>query len=118
MPFKKAEKPRSRMLLIRVTDEEHKQAHQLAHEAGLPLSTFGRRRILGQRVASHEYLQLTAAVNRGIGLLKHAFNETGGIHGSDLLAAIDHLRTLKHRAYDDEAARAALDMAAAFEYEE
>jgi hypothetical protein len=62
---------------VRVTPAEKAFVTQEAKEAGLTVSEFGRRRLLGHKVHSQADLAVVNELRRLGGLLKHLHNQSG-----------------------------------------
>jgi hypothetical protein len=62
---------------IRLTAGEKEFLRQEAKEAGLTLSVFGRRRLLGHKVRAQVDLVVVNELRRLGGLLKHLHNQSG-----------------------------------------
>jgi hypothetical protein len=84
-------KNRTSRITIRLTGEEYSQVRNDAVIAGLTMAAFGRRRLLGARVASKADLAVLAELRRLGGLLKHIHNETRGAYSSLTAQAIRDL---------------------------
>ena len=68
---------------IRVTEYELKELKEDAEEAGLSLSEYGRRRLLGLRVDSKLDVRIVGELRRLGGLIKHLYNESNGLYSSE-----------------------------------
>lgn len=68
---------------IRVTEFELKELKEDAEEAGLSLSEYGRRRLLGLRVDSRLDVRVVGELRRLGGLIKHLYNESNGMYSSE-----------------------------------
>jgi hypothetical protein len=75
-------KNRTGRITIRLTGEEYSQVRNDAGIAGLTMAAFGRRRLLGARVASKADLAVLAELRRLGGLLKHVHNESRGAYSA------------------------------------
>jgi len=80
-------KPSKYALQARITLDERDYLRDQALSAGIPISEFVRRRVLGKPVASKVDMQMVRELCRLGGLMKHAHNESGGAY-SDLTASI------------------------------
>jgi phosphate uptake regulator len=94
---------RTRRICVRLSEGEYQSVNQDLEVCGLTVSAFARKRILGERVASHADLAVLAELRRLGGLLKHVHNETRGAYSAltaqairDLSAYVREL-TAKHR---------------------
>ena len=76
---------------IRVTEYELKVIKENAEEAGLSLSEYGRRRLLGLRVDSKLDVRVVGELRRLGGLIKHLHNESNGMYRSE---SAEMLRTI------------------------
>ena len=74
-----------------MTGEEYSQVRNDAGIAGLTMAAFGRRRLLGVRVASKADLAVLAELRKLGGLLKHIHNETRGAYSALTAQAIKDL---------------------------
>ena len=68
---------------IRVAEFELKEIKKDAEEAGLSLSEYGRRRLLGLRVDSKLDVRVVGELRRIGGLIKHLYNESNGMYSSE-----------------------------------
>ena len=73
---------------IRVTEYELKELKEDAEEAGLSLSEYGRRRLLGLRVDSKLDVRVVGELRRIGGLIKHLHNENNGMYSSESAEAL------------------------------
>ena len=76
---------------IRVAEFELKEIKEDAEEAGLSLSEYGRRRLLGLRVESKLDVRVVGELRRLGGLIKHLHNESNGMYSSE---SAEMLRTI------------------------
>ena len=68
---------------IRITEYELKELKEDAEEAGLSLSEYGRRRLLGLRVDSKLDVWVVGELRRLGGLIKHLYNESNGLYSEE-----------------------------------
>ena len=73
---------------IRVTEFELKELKEDAEEAGLSLSEYGRRRLLGLRVDSKLDVRIVAELRKLGGLIKHLHDESHGMYSSESAEAL------------------------------
>ena len=73
---------------IRVTEYELKVIKEDAEEAGLSLSEYGRRRLLGLRVDSKLDVRFVGEIRNLGGLIKHLNNENKGMYSSESAEAL------------------------------
>jgi len=73
---------------IRVTEFELKELKEDAEEAGLSLSEYGRRRLLGLRVNSRLDVRIVSELRKLGGLIKHLHNESNGMYRSESAEAL------------------------------
>jgi hypothetical protein len=89
----KPEKPkhRTRKISFRLSEDEYAQIADELAMCGLTVSTFARKRLLRERVASHADLAVLGELRRLGGLLKHIHNETRGAYSALTAQAIRDL---------------------------
>ena len=78
----------------RVTHEELDDIREQAEASGLSLSEYVRRRVLGRRVVSRTDKKMLSELRRQGGLLKHVFNESGGMYSEKTATALENMNML------------------------
>lgn len=91
--FARQSDPRTRRVIMRLTASEYSDVIVQAEAAGLSVSEYGRRRVLGRPVRSRTDDVMIRELRRIAGLQKHLFKETaaGLEHGrqtAEILRAI------------------------------
>lgn len=83
---------KEKRVTVRFRSGEMEELTEQAGVCGLSVSEFVRRRSLGRRVVPTVDLRMIAELRRIGGLMKHYFNETGGLHGDKTAEILDELR--------------------------
>ena len=78
----------------RVTHEEREYIREQAEASGLSLSEYVRRRVLGRRVVSRTDKKMLSELRRQGGLLKHVFNESGGMYSEKTAIVLENMNML------------------------
>jgi hypothetical protein len=81
----------TRRINLRLSEHEYAKISGELAICGLSLSEFGRKRLLGQSIASKADLAVLAELRRLGGLLKHIHNETRGAYSGLTAQAIRDL---------------------------
>ena len=74
------ETQRQKRIYARLTAEEYAELQEQADVAALSLSEYVRRMVFRRRVVSKLDLRVLAELRRLGGLVKHVFNESGGMY--------------------------------------
>ena len=82
---------------IRLTRHERREVTDAAKAAGLSISAYGRRRILGHVVISDSDRETRNELRRLGGLVKHHHNTSGGASSPETVRAIRALREAVER---------------------
>ena len=92
MPFEtQGAEALSEVLRMRLTPEEKQRIRDDAQLAGLTMSEFARRRMLGRTVLASVDMNLVRELRRLGGLLKHAHNESKGAYSSTTAAMLKQI---------------------------
>ncbi len=83
---------KERRVTVRFRPSELSELTEQAEVCGLSVSEFLRRRSLGRRVIPAADIRMIAELRRTAGLVKHFFNETGGVYRDKTAAILDELR--------------------------
>ena len=78
----------------RVTNQEREYIREQAEASGLSLSEYVRRRVLGRRVVSRTDKKMLSELRRQGGLLKHVFNESGGMYSEKTATVLENMNML------------------------
>lgn len=84
-------------LNIRLAPGELTEVRDAARAAGLTVSVYGRRRVLGHFVGSRTDAEVIRELRRIGGLLKHLHVESGGAYSAQVAAALEELRAAIRR---------------------
>lgn len=82
---------------LRVTEDELADVKGQAALAGLSLSEYVRRRVLGITVTSRVDVKMYNELNKLGGLVKHIFNESGGTYSDTTREALEALTSCARR---------------------
>lgn len=82
---------------LRVTEDELADVKGQAALAGLSLSEYVRRRVLGITVTSKVDVKMYNELNKLGGLVKHIFNESGGTYSDKTREALEALTSCARR---------------------
>ena len=77
---------------IRLTTDEKRRLRNAAEEAGLTLSAYGRRRLLGHVIVTHSDRKAIGVLRRTGGLLKLVHRESDGAYSEETAAALRDVR--------------------------
>lgn len=102
MPFtQQQDEPLDHRINIRLTATEKAQLEAQAEAAGLTLSRYGRRRLLGRRVLAQADETVLRELRRLGGLLKHVHNLSEGAYSRDTVEVLQSLRCAIERIARD-----------------
>ena len=90
-PKLNAEEKKTDRVTIRFRKQELKELLEQADISGLNVAELIRRRSLNKRITAAIDLKMLAELRRLGGLLKHFFNETGGLHSNKTANILDEL---------------------------
>ena len=82
---------RGRKYSFRVSEQESEDFEEQRKVAGLSVSEYVRRRILGFRIVSKIDLRVLGELKRQGGLIKHLYKLTRGMYSQDMAEAIQAL---------------------------
>ena len=92
-----SDSPRDAVINIRLTAGEKREATEGATAAGLTISAYGRRRLLGHPIVADTDLATRRELRRLGGLLKLVHNESDGAYSPETVQAIRELREAVER---------------------
>lgn len=78
-------------LNLRVTNTELEFVRDQAEKAGLSVSEYARRCVLGRKVESKIEIKMLAELRRLMGLLKHVYVESGGVYSIQIAEVLDDI---------------------------
>lgn len=86
---------------VRTTLSEKNRLREDAEVSGLGVSELIRRRYLGKKIIANVDLALLRELRRQGGLLKHLYNQSGGIYSVETAQALQAMQLLYQRVADD-----------------